>query len=72
MNDTQRLDAIGKYGLCLIRHDHLVGGKWVHRWECTFNIDQSVSGESEREVIDLAVNQLGFIEGECHAVEEGL
>lgn len=58
MNDTQRLDALGEYGLCLVRHDELVAGRWLQRWVVNYGVGKSLEAPTEREAIDRAVADL--------------
>lgn len=57
MNDTQRLDAIGTYGLCLATHDTLQHGSWDRVWVVTY-ADRTLLAPTIREAIDLAVLDL--------------
>ena len=57
MNDTQRLDAIGDYGLCLATHDSLVHSQWTRVWVVTY-LDKAVLSPTIREAIDAAVLDL--------------
>jgi hypothetical protein len=54
VNDTQRLDAIGDYGLCLATHDTLSMGGWSRTWVATYG-DRAILAPTIREAIDLAV-----------------
>lgn len=58
MNDTQRLDALGKYGLCIARHYERVEGRWRSHWVVNYGIDKSLEAPTEREAIDRAVADL--------------
>lgn len=55
MDDTQRLDALGQYGLCIVQHQQRIEGQWIAHWHCHYGIDQSVTAPTIREAIDLAV-----------------
>lgn len=54
MNDTQRLEAIGDYGLCLATHDTLAHSGWTRMWVVTYD-ERVILGPTIREVIDAAV-----------------
>lgn len=54
MNDTERLDALDVYGLCVATHDTLKSSGWERVWVCTYG-DRVMMGKSIREVIDAAV-----------------
>lgn len=54
MTDTERLDAIGEYGLFLATQDVLKAGKWERAWVCHYD-DRMVIAASMRDAIDLAV-----------------
>lgn len=54
MIDTERLDAIGEYGLFLTTQDVLKAGKWEQTWVCCYG-DRMVFAASMRDAIDLAV-----------------
>lgn len=69
MDDTQRLDAIGKYGLCIVQHQQRINGQWSPTWECHYGIDKSVSAQTIREAIDMAVQASQESES---ATEKGL
>lgn len=56
MDDTLRLDALAKHGLCVAQHQTKTEGEWASQWSCNFGIDNSVWAPSIREVIDLAVS----------------
>lgn len=58
LTDTQRLDAIFNYGLCIMGHHELIGGVWVDSWACAYDVDKQVMGTSIREAIDLAVEDI--------------
>lgn len=56
MKDTERLDAIEKYGLCLATHDVLQHGSWIRTWVVQMGSDPHVIlAPSIREVIDAAI-----------------
>lgn len=55
MDDTQRLDSLAEYGLCVSQHSLLQNDQWTERWVCHFGIGESLEGETIREVIDAAV-----------------
>lgn len=57
-SDTERLDAIGKYGLSLSRDEQLVEGKWRPTWRCQYGMtsDDVMHGNSIRGVIDYAID----------------
>lgn len=54
MNDTQRLDALGEYGLCLATHDTMRHGQWERIWVCQHG-DHIMLAPTIREAIDAAV-----------------
>lgn len=54
MNDTQRLDALGQYGLCVVAQDVLVAGNWRREWVASYGTSAIVA-PSIREAIDAAV-----------------
>jgi hypothetical protein len=55
MTDTDRLDAIGKHGLCITRYDTLASdGVWKEHWICHYR-DRSAVAATLREAIDSAV-----------------
>jgi hypothetical protein len=60
MTDTERLDAIGEYGLCVTTHDTLRDGQWYRQWVCQYGEAQErlVVAPSIREAIDAAVLDL--------------
>lgn len=66
MDDTQRLDAIGNYGLCVVRHDDLVGGRWLSRWTCNYGVGVQVEAPTMRQAIDLAVADIERHGADCH------
>lgn len=55
MNDTQRLDALDTYGLCIAHVLVKKEGAWTSRWVCHYGIDQSIEAPTIREAIDGAV-----------------
>lgn len=57
MNDTQRLDAIGEYGLCIATHDSLNRSQWQRTWVITYH-DKTLLAPTIREAIDAAVLDL--------------
>jgi hypothetical protein len=54
MTDTERLDAIGEYGLFITTQDVLNAGGWERIWVCCYE-DRLVHASSMRDAIDLAV-----------------
>ena len=54
MNDTQRLDALNDYGLCLATHDTLSHGQWTRVWVVQYG-DRVMLAPTIREAIDAAV-----------------
>lgn len=54
LTDTERLDAIGDYGLFIATHDELTKDGWVRTWVCHYD-DRMVRAISMRDAIDLAV-----------------
>ena len=61
MTDTERLDALGDYGLCVAAHDSLNHDGWERCWVCTYSIGSEqrvIMGEDIRAVIDAAVLDL--------------
>lgn len=60
MNDTERLDVIGEYGLWLSSVDVFRDGQWVRRWDCYYGpgMDRHVNASTIREVIDAAIEDL--------------
>lgn len=54
MTDTERLDAIGEYGLFISTQDVLKAGAWERTWVCCYE-DKMVFAASMRDAIDLAV-----------------
>lgn len=61
MNDTQRLDAIGEYGLCIATHDTLAHSLWTRVWVVTY-LDKVLLAPTIREAIDGAVLDLQSME----------
>ena len=57
MNDSQRLDAIGEYGLCLATHDVLTYNGWNRTWVVHYE-DRVMMAPTIREAIDAAVFDL--------------
>jgi hypothetical protein len=57
MNDTQRLDALNDYGLCLATHDTLNHGEWFRVWVVQYG-ETVMMGPTIREAIDAAVLDL--------------
>ena len=62
MTDTERLDAIGDYGLCLAAEDTLTDGQWIRRWICHYG-EQVLIAPTIREAIDAAVLDLTTSQG---------
>lgn len=60
MNDSDRLDAIGEYGLCVATHDSLTHEGWERVWVCQYGeAGQNVyMAPTIREAIDGAVLDL--------------
>lgn len=54
MNDTQRLDALSDYGLCLATHDTLSHDGWSRVWVVQYG-ERIIMAPSIREAIDAAV-----------------
>lgn len=54
MNDSERLDALEIYGLCVATHDVLQHGQWARTWVCSYG-DRVMLGPTIRDVIDSAV-----------------
>lgn len=54
MNDTQRLDALNDYGLCLATRDTLQHGEWTRTWVCQYG-ERVMLGPTIRACIDAAV-----------------
>lgn len=63
MTDTERLNAIGEYGLCVATHDMLSHGQWERTWVCQYGEAQErlVMAPTIREAIDAAVLDLHTI-----------
>lgn len=57
MNDTQRLDAIHEYGLCLATHEVLTTVGWQLTWVVHYG-DRVMLAPTIREAIDAAVFDL--------------
>lgn len=56
LTDTQRLEAIEEYGLCLSTHDVLQHSQWTRTWVVTIGGDpNAILAPSIREVIDAAI-----------------
>lgn len=57
MTDEERLNAIGKYGLCVATHDTLNHGEWERTWVCQYGpaMERIIMAPTIREVIDAAV-----------------
>lgn len=58
VDDTMRLNAIDEFGLCVAAHDQLTATGWNRTWSCCYGASV-VMGTSIREVIDLALLDLG-------------
>ena len=61
MTDSERLDAIGQYGLCVATHDLLNHGEWKRTWVCTYHIgteQRIMMAPTIRDVIDAAILDL--------------
>ena len=60
MNDTERLDAIGKHGLCIAQHQELTPGGWEIIWVVLYGNmgDRLVTSHDIRVAIDTAVLDL--------------
>lgn len=54
MNDTERLDALGRYGLCLVTHDSLENGEWTRQWVAHYG-PKAIFAPTLRDAIDAAV-----------------
>lgn len=54
MTDTERLDALNDYGLCVATHDTLRHNEWQRTWVCQYG-DRVMMGPTIRAVIDSAV-----------------
>lgn len=56
MTDTERLDAISKYGLAIMCNHNLIDGEWEEEWHChCFKTGKTIVGDTIREVIDTSV-----------------
>ena len=58
LSDSERLDAIGRYGLCVVRQDTLVSSQWEETWVCSFFVNGAevlMMGPTLREVLDSTV-----------------
>lgn len=55
MNDTERLDALCEYGLCLATHDTLKHGVWERLWVVQYYDSHVILAPTIREAIDAAV-----------------
>jgi len=58
MTDSERLDALGDYGLCIATHDTFKHGSWEKCWVCCYNIgaeQRTIIGDDIRSVIDSAI-----------------
>ena len=60
MDDSERLDAIGEYGLCIAAHDTLKPNGWERTWVCQYGPDMKsiFMAPTIREAIDGAVLDL--------------
>lgn len=60
MNDSERLDAIGEYGLCVATHDSLTHHGWERVWVCQYGDSMQLvfMAPTIREAIDGAVLDL--------------
>lgn len=54
LTDTERLDAIGDFGLCLAQNVHITIEGVDESWVCTWS-DKCVIAGSQRDAIDLMV-----------------
>jgi hypothetical protein len=54
VNDSQRLDALNDYGLCIATHDTLTHLGWTRVWVAQYN-DRIIMAPTIRDVIDAAV-----------------
>lgn len=54
MNDTQRLNALEDYGLCLATHDVLSHSGWTRTWVVVYG-ERTILAPTIREAIDAAV-----------------
>lgn len=67
MNDSERLDAIAKYGLCIATHDEFRDGKWIRHWIAAQDDSGDVIiADTLREAIDLAVLNSAKVNGKRH------
>jgi len=58
MTDSERLNALGNYGLCIATYDSLNTDGWERTWVCQYWVDGAAKimmGEDLRHVIDSAV-----------------
>ena len=60
MNDTERLDAIGEYGLCIAQHQQRTVDGWSITWIVQYGHfgDRLAISPDIREAIDAAVLDL--------------
>lgn len=61
MTDEERLDAIGKYGLCIATHDVLKHEEWERTWVCVYHVageQRMLLSPDLRGLIDAAVLDL--------------
>lgn len=65
MTDTERLDALQKYGLCVTMHAVLTVEGWIDIWVCNYGM-KTIMAPTIREVIDAAVLDITCIGGEKH------
>ena len=54
MNDTQRLNALEDYGLCLATHEVLSSAGWQRTWVVCYG-ERTILAPTIREAIDAAV-----------------
>jgi len=54
LTDTERLDALSDYGLCLAQNLHVTISGTDETWVCTWS-DKCVIAPTQREAIDLMV-----------------
>lgn len=69
MNDSDRLDAIGEYGLCVATHDSLTREGWERTWVCQYEIageTRVIFAPDIRDVIDAAILEFTTINGPRH------
>jgi hypothetical protein len=59
ITDTVRIDAIAEHGLCVVAHDYLGEHGWERTWSCHYQQEKAVVGATIRDVIDLALLDLG-------------